>query len=136
MQSEPETELEEEWKTSEEGSVRGRSPLPPREMLPTVADTVGARFTVPILRHFCSLWRVCGGFGKPRKSWLGFPKRQGRPAFPSFSGLHERSFLQVFLGFPVDKRAISVIFCNCKSVKLPRTTCSVFSAHFGQAAAS
>ena len=52
-------------------------------------------------------WRVCGGSGKPRKSWLGFPKRQGRPAFPSFSGLYKRSFLQVFLGFPVHKRTMS-----------------------------
>ena len=50
-------------------------------------------------------WRVCGGFRKLRKCWLGFPKRQGRPVFPSFYMLHKRSFLQDFLGFPVDKRA-------------------------------
>ena len=39
---------------------------------------------------------------KPQKSWLDFLKRQGRPAFPSFSGLHTL----YFPGFPVDKRAI------------------------------
>ena len=52
-------------------------------------------------------WRVRVGFGKPRKSWLGLQRRQGRLAFPSFSRLHKRSFLRVFLGFPVDKHAVT-----------------------------
>ena len=59
----------------------------------------------------CDTCAVYGAFVELSEK-LAFPERLGRRAFPNFSVLNKRSFLKLFRGFPVDKRAITLKYVS------------------------